>query len=226
MFLYTSWALMLVSTTTIAVDITSQSSDPEAGNIQSELLDLFNLTSILTNNITLVSDIQQDASNYVINATDINKKFLSKGKKYRLLKVKKDKLKSDSSSNDDILRNIKLEVDGKGNRKVPNLFRIKRKKKYPNYVRKHRQIYREDLKHIIEERTEKSKHFDNVAEESQTNKIFAHFPGTDSSPRTTRLARVTSPIPPRVIGVVPHVTTSAPYVVTPQKTHEIAIKHP
>ena len=83
----------------------------------------------------------------------------------------------DHDGTEDVIRNIKLEVDSKGNMKVPNLFKIKRKKNYKNYVRRHRQIYREDLRNF--QKSEK----DNVGEAAEHSIVTVTTPG----PRTTRV---------------------------------------
>ena len=119
------------------------------------LLSSIDLSEIFAENSTskVKESVREVASDYVINGTDIKKRFFNKGKKYRILKVVKKTplgyiLENNDTKAEDIIRNIKLEVDSKGNMKVPNLFKIKRRKKYPNYVRKHRQIYREDLRNF------------------------------------------------------------------------------
>ena len=139
-------------------------------------------------------NLKKEASDYVINSTDINKSFINKGKKYKLLKVVR---KDPSNISDDDYRNIKLVVDDKGNMKVPNLFRVKRKKKFPNYIRKHRQIYREDTKNIHAEAHDHDLKVvevgeDKIAEESHLNSVYV------TKPRVTRFtsaaaASVTTP---------------------------------
>ena len=115
-----------------------------------EVEDLMGITALVNITENSIEDVLEEAANYTINISDeVNKKFTNGNKKYRLMKVVRAKPfgreKKSESVETNVLRNIKLEVDGKGNKKVPNLFKIRRKARYPNYVRKHRQIYRGDF---------------------------------------------------------------------------------
>ena len=167
-----------------AVEITS--SETGAGSSNNDLLSSIDLSEVFVDNSTseVKEGVREVASKYVINGTDINKRFFNKGKKYRLLKVVKKDPEGNILDNDgieNVIRNIKLEVDSKGNMKVPNLFKIKRKKNYKNYVRRHRQIYREDLRNF-----------------HKSEKV-----STTPGPRTTRVARDPDdqPEPPRVVSL-------------------------
>ena len=182
--------------------------------------------ALLGGNTSLLGSesVREVASNYVINATDISEAFYNKGKKYKLLKVLgKEPWQTGNESIDPehVLRNIKLEVDPRGNRKVPNLFKIKRRKKYPNYVRKHRQIYREDLKKYQQKHAASAK----AVAESRDQPVFANFPSSTRPPAmvTPRGARVVTTAAPREISstplrvvtkAAPSVTTAAPRVVS------------
>ena len=165
--------------------------------------------------------VREVASNYVINATDISEAFYNKGKKYKLLKVLgKEPWQTGNESIDPehVLRNIKLEVDPRGNRKVPNLFKIKRRKKYPNYVRKQRQIYREDLKKYQQKHAASAK----AVAESRDQPVFANFPSSTRPPATAtpRGARVVTTAAPRVVS------TAAPRVVPKAAPREISSTPP
>ena len=190
------------------------------------LLSSIDLSEIFAENSTskVKESVREVASNYVINGTDIKKRFFNKGKKYRILKVVKKTplgyiLKNNDTKAEDIIRNIKLEVDSKGNMKVPNLFKIKRRKKYPNYVRKHRQIYREDLRNF--HKSEKD------AEESHKPPVLVipsdASASATSGPRPTRDESVTShSLPPLVhVDSAVHHAAHVPHlhVVTPTLVH-------
>ena len=142
---------MQLASATLSVNITSEG---EEGEVETrspvDAIDLLEVASRVNITENSIQDVLEEAANYTIKlAGDVNKKFITRNKKYRLMKiVKKEPWNTASQTQSDhsnILRNIKLEVDGKGNKKVPNLFKIRRKVKYPNYVRKHRQIYRGDI---------------------------------------------------------------------------------
>ena len=132
-----------------------------------------------------INRTKEDASNYVIQKEDVSKVFHNKGKKYKLLKIVKTN-NSNVVDTENILRNIKLEVDDSGKMKVPNLFKVlKKKKRFPNYIRKKKQIYREDVDHY--QKIEKDLVVDNIPEESHVTKVYAHFPPIDNPhTRTTR----------------------------------------
>ena len=133
--------------------VTQSSGNEEASGVSVsglEVEDLMGITALVNITENSIEDVLEEAANYTINISDeINKKFTNGNKKYRLMKVVRAKPfgreKKSESVETNVLRNIKLEVDGKGNKKVPNLFKIRRKARYPNYVRKHRQIYRGDF---------------------------------------------------------------------------------
>ena len=118
-----------------AAEITSSETEAEPSNSGNDLLSSIDLSEVFVDSTSKVKEsVREVASNYVINSTDIKKRFFNKGKKYRLLKVvKKDPKGNILVNGEDVIRNIKLEVDSKGNMKVPNLFKIKRKKNYKNY---------------------------------------------------------------------------------------------
>ena len=143
-------------------------------NGSSEEADTYNLETILTEGVRdkiiseAINRTREDASNYVIKKEDVSKVFHNKGKKYKLLKIVKSN-NSNTVDTENILRNIKLEVDDFGKMKVPNLFKVlKKKKRFPNYIRKKKQIYREDVDHY--HKSEKEKEFDNIPEESNVTK--------------------------------------------------------
>ena len=133
--------------------VTQSSGNEEASGVSAsglEVEDLMGITALVNITENSIEDVLEEAANYTINISDeVNKKFTNGNKKYRLMKVVRAKPfgreKKSESVETNVLRNIKLEVDGKGNKKVPNLFKIRRKARYPNYVRKHRQIYRGDF---------------------------------------------------------------------------------
>ena len=166
-----------------AAEITSSETEAEPSNSGNDLLSSIDLSEVFVDSTSKVKEsVREVASNYVINSTDIKKRFFNKGKKYRLLKVvKKDPKGNILVNGEDVIRNIKLEVDSKGNMKVPNLFKIKRKKNYKNYVRRHRQIYREDLTNL-----QKSKKESGVGEAHEYSSVTNTTPG----PRTTRVAQL------------------------------------
>ena len=180
-----------------AAEITSSETEAEPSNSGNDLLSSIDLSEVLVDSTSKVKEsVREVASNYVINSTDIKKIFFNKGKKYRLLKVVKKDPKGNilvNGGTEDVIRNIKLEVDSKGNMKVPNLFKIKRKKNYKNYVRRHRQIYREDLMNF-----QKSKKETGVGEGLEYSSVTNTTPG----PRTTRVAQLPDDgtDPPRVVS--------------------------
>ena len=166
---------MLLTSSCCCLDVTNST--------ETASLDLASMLEEI--NLEDSGDLQEEAKGYVINATDITKQFVNKGKKYKLLKVAR---KDPSSISEDDYRNIKLVVDDKGNMKVPNLFRVKRKKKFPNYIRKNRQIYREDTKDLHPSHDSKSKSLDlgdRVAEESHVNSVYVTA-AVKEHPRVTR----------------------------------------
>ena len=141
--------MVQLTSATLSVNITSEGGEEVGPRATVDLLEVASGVNITENSI---EDVLEEAANYTIQiAGDVNKKFINRNKKNRLMKiVRKEPWTRNTASqtqadHSNILRNIKLEVDGKGNKKVPNLFKIRRKVKYPNYVRKHRQIYRGDL---------------------------------------------------------------------------------
>ena len=110
----------------------------EIENIAKQILDISDEDNFV--------NILEKANDYSISpTTDMKNVLVDGGKKYRILKVTR---KGDTGENDiksDGIRNIKLIVDGKGRRKVPNLFKTKHRAYNPYLTRrKNRQIYRGD----------------------------------------------------------------------------------
>ena len=89
----------------------------------------------------------EQANNFSITSgKELNKVFVDGGKKFRIMKVVKEYSKDELRDEDALrrgLRNIKLKVDSNGKKRVPNLFKVKKRIYDPSKVRrKNRQIYR------------------------------------------------------------------------------------
>ena len=176
--------MVQLTSATLSVNITSEREEDVGTRSTVEARDLLELASSVNLTENSIEDVLEEAANYTIKiAGDVNKKFITRNKKYRLMKiVRSEPWNQPSQTQPDqshILRNIKLEVDGAGNKKVPNLFKIRRKVKYPNYVRKHRQIYRGDIPSSEPDKTGRTGDrvlAENSVSESQLDQTYSYPP--------------------------------------------------
>ena len=100
-----------------------------------------------TSDEKMLNKLMEKASNYSISsASDLNKVIVDGGKKFRIMKVATNNIQDKGENEKDLskgFRNIKLKVDANGKKRVTNMFKFKRRAKYPYLVRrKNRQIYR------------------------------------------------------------------------------------